>query len=90
MSVETEIQARFEIEMGRCGVLLVCFRTHPETTRELTDLFRRNCQDGRIIFVKNQSDASVPQEADFVVPESAGPEAIIRALQAERATGAAD
>jgi hypothetical protein len=28
VSVESESQARFEIEMGSCGILLICFRTH--------------------------------------------------------------
>lgn len=80
ISVQTESQARYEIEMGRCGVLLICFRVHPEKARQLTVLFKTNCPSGRIIFVMNKSPEKAPEAADYVVPESAGPEAIVQAL----------
>lgn len=81
ISVETETQARFEIEMGRCGVMLMCFRAHPETVEDLTRLFRRNCPGGRIIFVMNHDTQNAPHAVDVIVPESAGPQAIVRALR---------
>jgi hypothetical protein len=80
VSVQTEIQVRFEIEMGRCGVLVICFRVHLEKARDLTELFKKNCPDGCIIFVTNQTPEKAPQEVDYVVPDSGGPEAIVRAL----------
>jgi len=83
ISVETESQARFEIEMGRCGTLLICFRAHPETTKQPANLFRRNCPDGRIIFVMNHDRKKAPGGVDVIVPESAGPQAIIRALRSD-------
>jgi hypothetical protein len=49
-SANTESQARFEIEMGRCGIFLICSRIAPLQAKELTGLFRRYCSDGRIIF----------------------------------------
>jgi hypothetical protein len=73
VSVQTEIQARFEIEMGRCGVLVICFRIHLEKARDLTELFKKNCPDGCIIFVTNQTPEKAPQEVDYVVPDSGGP-----------------
>ena len=84
VSVENESQARFEIEMGRCGILLICFRTHPEKTREMAELFKRNCPEGSIIFVMNQSPDRAPHGVDYIVPESAGPEAIVDALRSGR------
>jgi hypothetical protein len=84
VSVESESQARFEIEMGRCGILLMCFRTHPDKTREMTELFKRNCPEGSIIFVMNQTADRAPHGVDYIVPESAGPEAIVDALKSGR------
>jgi hypothetical protein len=83
VSVESESQARFEIEMGRCGTLLICFRNHPEAAAELTRLFRRNCPTGVIIFVMNHSPERAPHSVDYIVPESAGPQAIIQALRSD-------
>ena len=84
VSVESESQARLEIEMGRCGILSICFRTHPEKTREMAELFKRNCPEGSIIFVMNQTPDRAPHGVDYIVPESAGPEAIVDALRSGR------
>ena len=81
VSLVSESQARFEIEMGSCGFLLICFRTRADTIRELTNLFRRNCPEGRIIFVMDETHERPPLAADYIVSESAGPEAIVRALR---------
>lgn len=51
VSVLSPIQARFEIEMGRCGVFVICYRVSKDEAEELTTLFRKNCPDGRVIFV---------------------------------------
>jgi hypothetical protein len=82
ISVESEIQARFEIEMGRCGVLLICFRASAATTQELTSLFRQSCPNGIIIFVMRPS-YEVPTKVDYIVPESDEPEAIVQALRSD-------
>jgi hypothetical protein len=81
ISVKTESQARFEIEMGRCGVLVICYTASAGTIQDLTKLFRRNCPTGSIVFVMNRTDESVPQEFDYTVPDSAGPEAILEVLR---------
>src|SRR5712671_5501717 len=81
ISVMSPIQARFEIEMGRCGVFLICYRLSPIAADELTTLFRRYCPHGQIIFVTElPGDERVPAEANLAVPESNGPEDILRAL----------
>ena len=84
VSVESENQAQFEIEMGSCGILLICFRTHREKAREMAELFKRNCSGGTIVFVMNQSPDRAPHGVDYIVPESAGPEAIIDVLRSAR------
>jgi hypothetical protein len=80
-SVTSEIQARFEIEMGRCGVLLMCFRATEAVVQDLSTLFRRSCPTGTIIFVMNSSGGSAPKGVDYVVPESVEAEAIVQTLR---------
>jgi hypothetical protein len=82
ISVMSAVQARFEIEMGRCGVFLICYRVSSQQADELTKLFRRYCPDGRIVFVTKQAQkGEVPSETDFAIPESGGPEQILHLLQ---------
>ena len=77
ISVSSETAARFEIEMGRCGVLLICYTIPPPVFSELASLFRQSCPGGLIMVVLNDQPAS---EADIVIPTSDGPDAIVRAL----------
>jgi len=77
ISVSSETAARFEIEMGRCGVLLICYTIPPLVSVELASLFRRSCTGGLIIVVLNDQAAS---DADIAIPASDGPDAIVRAL----------
>ena len=81
ISVNTESQACFEIEMGRCGVLLICYRASAGTIKDLTQLFRRSCPTGSIVFVMNRTDESRAKEFDYTVLDSAGPEAIVQVLR---------
>jgi hypothetical protein len=81
LSVASESQARFEIEMGRCGILLICFRAHPETIHELSTLLKRSCPAGRIIFVMNETQKKAPRAVDLIVPESDGAKGIIEAVK---------
>ena len=76
-SVSSEITARFEIEMGRCGVLLICYTIPPSVSSELASLFRRSCPGGLVIVVMNDQPAS---DADIVIPASDGADAIVRSL----------
>jgi hypothetical protein len=80
ISASTASHARFEIEMGRCGVLLICHQSSPLTACELSTLFRKNCPTGRIIFVMKSVLGGIPVAADLTVLESEGPEAIVQAL----------
>ena len=75
VSVMSRIQARFEIEMGRCGILLVCYRLSKAAVDDLTRLFRKISPQGLIIFISEvPGDDRVPAEADISLPESSGPE----------------
>ena len=92
VSVMNPIQARFEIEMGRCGVFLICYRLSATDAGELTRLFRSYCPQGQIIFVTElpgDEKVRMPAEANVAVPESSGPENLLRALGREPNTNAA-
>ena len=82
VSVTSPMQARFEIEMGRCGVFLVCYRTSKSAADDLTRLFRKRCPQGRIIFVMEQPGGRrIPVETDVALPESSGPATILEAMR---------
>src|SRR4051812_44241221 len=82
ISVTSAIAARYEITMGRCGVLLICYRLSEDEVQEIALLFRQYCSQGRIVFVEGTSThrGHAPEGTDFVVPESDGPEQIVKAL----------
>jgi len=81
-SVMTLTEARFEIEMGRCGSLLICHRLSSPQLDDITTLFRRYCPKGRIVFVTGGTIPDhVPEAVDIYVPESSGPLQILNALQ---------
>jgi len=83
VSVFTLAEARFEIQMGRCGSLLMCHRLSTKQADDIAKLFRRYCPQGRIVFVTEGSNqASAAPEADAYVPESSGPQELVQALRA--------
>ena len=86
VSVTSEARAHFEIEMGQCGVLLLCSRVADAARAELTKLFRQNCPDGIIVFVWKYASEAEVVDADVCVPEADGPDAIVRALQGHART----
>lgn len=83
ISVSTPIQARFEIEMGRCGIFLSSYITPLPIYRSLADLFRRSCPDGSVIFITHQPVDSGP-EADVLLSQDE-PQAIVRWIISKQA-----
>ena len=83
VSVMTPTQARFEIEMGRCGILLICYRLSTSDANDLCHLFRKNCPKGRIVFVTEPVShwKEIPVETNVAIPESSGPELLLGALK---------
>ena len=89
-SVYSPGQARFEIEMGACGVFVTCRQVPDIVNRDLIDLFRRYCGDHGVIILVAEDDSSkspYEPEADLRIPESRDPQGIVEALQ-ERLTPA--
>ncbi|PYQ39830.1 MAG: hypothetical protein DMG99_15305 [Acidobacteria bacterium] len=67
---------------GRCGVFVICYRVSKEQAEELTRLFRRNCPEGRVIFVTDAGHKDeVPRGTDLAVPESNCGELVLQAVK---------
>lgn len=79
ISVSTPLQARFEIEMGRCGVFLTSHITAPTICRDLVSLFRVSCPDGIVVFLTSPSFEQT-LEADIVFSAQDDPQAIVKRL----------
>jgi hypothetical protein len=79
ISVPTPLQARFEIEMGRCGVFLTSHITPLPTCRDLISLFRVSCPDGTVVFLTSPS-LEQALEADIVFSAQDDPQAIVKRL----------
>ncbi len=67
LSSEAEINARYEIEMGQCGVLLLCHTLHEAVRRDLATLFLNNCHGGIIAFVMHPSRQEPSQQANLAL-----------------------
>jgi hypothetical protein len=84
-SVPTPGQARFEIEVGTCGILLTCRLVPDIVNRDLMDLFRRyRGPEGLIVLVV--ADAPSPTSPyeprpDVRVPESRDPDGIVEVIR---------
>jgi hypothetical protein len=82
ISVSSAIQARFEIEMGRCGVFLTGSITPLAIYSDLAGLFRSNCPDGLIVFITKRGDN--PPDADLLLWDEETPEAVAQKIRSER------
>jgi hypothetical protein len=84
LSVASGVQARFEIEMGRCGIFLTGDHVPAAENRDLIGLFRRNCSRGWVIFVTTDDRASLradQMDADVWVREADDPKGIVESLR---------
>ena len=83
VSVYSPTQARFEIEMGQCGIFISCALVPDVVNADLFGLFRRFCPGGVIVHVTS-SRPHVPSttqpHADLELDESSCPEGIVEAL----------
>ncbi len=51
LSSTSEMQIRFEILMGQCGVLLLCYTLHQSVHGDLAGIFGQNCPASAIVFI---------------------------------------
>jgi hypothetical protein len=83
ISAATPLQARFEIEMGRCGTFLTSYITPFAIYRGLASIFRRSCPNGLVIFLTELPDDKVPG-ADILLSGEERPEAVIQAIRSKQ------
>jgi DNA-binding NtrC family response regulator len=76
ISVSSAVQARYEIEMGRCGILLLSYLVAPVVCLDLVSAFRRYCPPGVVVFLTKDLQFSLPA-ADLLCLESDDPHGIV-------------
>jgi hypothetical protein len=73
-STTSEACVRFEIEMGRCGVLLLCYTIPGVIRRDLAALFERHCHSGVIASVMHPLTQEETQPAQICMLDSDFPQ----------------
>jgi hypothetical protein len=80
ISVSAPVDARFEIEMGRCGVFLANYLAPIAIYRDLAGLFRRSCPDGLVIYLAERPNDNIP-EADILLSDADEPRSIVKRIR---------
>jgi len=83
ISVAAPLDARFEIEMGRCGVFLTSYLTSFAIYRDLASLFRRSCSNGIIIFFVERPEDNIAY-ADILLSGGDEPRSIIERIRSQQ------
>jgi hypothetical protein len=65
-STTSEACVRFEIQMGQCGVLLLCYTIPDAVRQDLVELFERHCHSGVIASVMQPVD--LEQSVETTMP----------------------
>ena len=86
ISVHTEVAARYEITLGRCGVLLLCHLLTWEARNDLARLFHESCpQPPHIVCVLAEQHHPCPEHATATVLHSCDAAALVNAVKPRRA-----
>jgi hypothetical protein len=85
ISVSAPLEARFEIEMGRCGIFLTSYLTPFVVYRDLASLFRRNCPNGLIIFFMERPEDNIP-DADILLTDRHEPRFMVERIRSKQRT----
>lgn len=83
ISVSAPVEARFEIEMGRCGVFLANYLAPIAIYRDLASIFRRSCPSGLVVYVAQRPDDNIP-EVDILLSDEDEPRSIVKRIRAMR------
>jgi hypothetical protein len=81
ISVSAPVEARFEIEMGRCGVFLANYLAPIAIYRDLASIFRRSCPGGLVVYVAQRPDDNIP-EVDILLSDEDEPRFIVKRIRA--------
>jgi len=79
-SVTSESAAMFEIEMGRCGVLVLCHLLREDAQRSLSQHFRKYCSEGTVIGIVRPPNKPSSPDVDISVEYSTSAENLVVAL----------
>jgi hypothetical protein len=79
ITVPSPLQARFEIEMGRCGIFLTSYITPVAIYRDLANLFRQSCPAGSVVYVAQAAADHIP-DSDILLSDRDEPRAIIQKI----------
>lgn len=79
ISVRSPLEARFEIEMGRCGIFLTSYITPFAIYQNLAELFRRYCRDGIVAYMAHDSGQN-DLDAEIVFTEQDQPHRLVERL----------
>jgi PleD family two-component response regulator len=85
ISAYSPLQARFEIEMGKCGIFLTSYITPLVIYQDLASLFRRSCRDGIIAYLARQPNDDV-SHTDILLVDDDEPQSLIDRLQLKQRT----
>jgi hypothetical protein len=84
ISVYSHSQARHEIQMGTCGILVTCDVVPDVVNWDVMNLFKSYCPHGLIISVLRYEYSLRSRDEvqpDIRVPESQDPEGVLEALE---------
>jgi hypothetical protein len=83
VSVNSPTQARYEIEMGQCGIFITCPLVADIVSLDLLALFRKFCPTGTTIAVTSaRTHAAIGPHVDIEVEEADDPGGIVQSLLA--------
>jgi hypothetical protein len=82
ISVSSPVEARFEIEMGRCGVLLISYMTPLSSVMSLVLLFRRSCPGGKVVYVSQHPSPIIEGVDVLLLDAEQSPKGIAEKIQA--------
>ena len=69
-STSSESCVRFEIQMGQCGILLLCYTIRDAVHHDLSCLFAQHCPEGVIAFVMHPVYQEKSQHAHICLLDS--------------------
>lgn len=75
-STMSEGSVRFEIQMGQCGVLLLCYTIPDPILHDLSELFSKHCKGGIIAFVMHPLRREESRHSDLCLLDSELPQSL--------------
>jgi hypothetical protein len=81
ISVHSEVAAQYEIQFGRCGVLILCHKLSSAARRSLARDFDTRCQEPFIVAILAHPAGQYPAQAHVCVLHTEGSGPLLKVLQ---------